>query len=95
MTIRYSDHLRVRITMRGIPENMPRIVFSRAERKFYDTATGLHIALSRMRYFGKLRDLAVTYREEDGDILLITIHPLKAGQLENRLRSGRWKLIQV
>jgi len=41
--------------------------------------------------YDKERDIMVAYRQEDDDIKLLTIHPLKEGQKENRVQSGRWR----
>lgn len=93
MEIRYSRHLEVRLEMRGIPYELPRIVFQNASRRFYDAHSNLNSAILRVEYFGKKRDIAVAYRVCATYVLLVTIHPLKANQSENRLRSGRWKEI--
>lgn len=91
MSIRYSDHLQMRLKMRGIPHELPRIVYQRAPRRFIDAQSGLKVAVTQAMYFQKKRQVAVAYREDSEDILLITIHPLKPHQFENRIASGRWK----
>ena len=91
MEVQYSDHLILRLNIRGIPYELPRIVYERATRRFYDTQSHLNIGLLRTSYLGKKRDVAVTYRVYTSHILLVTIHPLKPNQLVNRLYSGRWK----
>ena len=91
MKIRYSGHLLTRLRMRDIPEHIPRLVYGKATRRFFDTETGHAIAVSHIAFFGKERDVAVTYREDHGEVLLITIHPLKQNQIDNRLKTGRWK----
>ena len=93
MQIRYSKHLVLRIKMRGIPYELPRIVYMMARRHFRDVPSDLKIAAYRTEYSGKLRELALTYRAYPSHILLVTIHPLKPNQLENRIRSGRWEEI--
>lgn len=93
MEIRYSGHLKLRLKMRGIPEDMPRIIFLRARKRFLDMATNLEIAVLLTDYLGKRRQVAVAYRKEGNITRLITIHPLKLRQLDNRLRSGRWKAL--
>ncbi len=93
MEIRYSKHILLRLKMRGIPYELPRVVYEKAKQRFKDTETDLEIAVLRTSYLGKQRDIAVTYRTYSAYILLITIHPLKSGQLENRVRLGRWKEI--
>ena len=91
MKIRYSEHLLVRLQMRDIPEYMPRLVYEKAAKRFLDTGTGHTIAVSRVAFLGKRRDVAVSYREDHGKVLLVTIHPLKQNQIDNRLKTGRWK----
>ena len=93
MEIQYSDHLLVRLKMRGIPQELPRIVYQKAERRFYDTQSELEIAVLQTKYFGKSRPIMVAYRSHPNHVLLITIHPLKVNQLENRIESGRWEEI--
>ncbi len=79
--------------MRGIPYELPRIVYIRARRRFHDVQSDLDIAVHRTEYCGKLRELALTYRSHPSHILLITIHPLKPNQLQNRIQSRRWQEI--
>lgn len=83
----------VRLKMRGIPYELPRIVYEEGRRRFKDTETDLEIAILRTLYFGKHREVALTYRTYSTYVLLITIHPLKSGQLKNRISSGRWKKV--
>lgn len=91
MEIRYSNHLLVRLKMRGIRYELPRLVYQNAARHFHDIQSDLRIAVFRTEYFGKRREVMVAYRVYSSYVLLITIHPLKPNQLENRIRSGRWK----
>ncbi|MBI2121941.1 MAG: hypothetical protein HYT98_02355 [Candidatus Sungbacteria bacterium] len=90
MEVRYSQHLEIRLTMRGIPHELPRIVYENAKRRFHDTDSDLDIAVLRTAFYGRQRDVVVAYRIYSDYVLLITIHPLKEGQFENRIRSGRW-----
>ena len=91
MEIRYSNHLLIRIKMRGIPYDLPCVIYQRAPQRFHDTESGVDIAVARDKYAGKMRLMAVAYRLHPSYISLITIHPLKPHQLENRISSGRWK----
>jgi hypothetical protein len=36
----------------------------------------------------------IAYTVEEDIARLLTIHPLKEGQKENRVKSGRWRKIQ-
>lgn len=91
MEIRYSRHLILRLRVRGIPEELPRKIYLRAKRRFFDRETKLEISTSKVKLFGRIREVMTAYRRSNGDVLLITIHPLKRGQLQNRIESGRWR----
>ena len=55
-----------------------------------DPATDTLVAVKRVFFQGSERDLALTYRLDEESVVFITIHPLKEGQKERRIRSGRW-----
>lgn len=88
--VQYADHLRLRLALRKIPEQLPRKIYQRAKEQFFDTVTHHCVRVDRARYAGKLREMAVSFEETEKAILLITIHPLKARQKTNRIHSGRW-----
>ncbi len=58
---------------------------------YLDKDTGYTIAIKRLKFHNKERDLALTYEEREEAITFVTIHPLKECQKENRIKSGRWK----
>ena len=93
MQIKYSKHIEIRIAMRKIEYNLPKEIYKNAEERFVDTETGHTIAVKKTILYGKERDVMVAYRHEDIDVKLLTIHPLKEGQKENRIQSGRWRKI--
>ena len=93
MQIKYSRHIETRLTLRKIEHALPKYIFENAKERFVDTETGHTIAVMRAVIYGKERDIMVAYRHEDVDIKLLTIHPLKEGQKENRIQSGRWRKI--
>lgn len=92
-TIRYSEHLKHRLTLRGIPYKLPKKIYKTAKQRYLDNVTGLLIAVKRTRYKAKLRDLALIYTENEDEALLITIHPLKHNQKIQRINSKRWQKI--
>jgi hypothetical protein len=94
MTIIYDSHLLDRLQARQIAENWPREIIERAEAYYRDTATGNYVAVKRMRFKEKERDMAVTYAHVGSAIKAITVHPLQEGQKESRVRSGRWKELE-
>jgi hypothetical protein len=42
--IQYADHLRLRLTLRQVPEQLPRRVYQRAKEQFFDTVTHHRVA---------------------------------------------------
>ncbi len=59
-----------------------------------DNKTGYSIAVLKVSLYDKERDVMVAYIHEGEDVKLLTIHPLKEGQRENRIKTGRWRKIQ-
>jgi hypothetical protein len=90
MATRLSRHLRERMVLRAIPETLPEAVYREADSHFLDTQTGLLVAVKRLPFQGRERDMALSYTKKGDDILLVTIHPLQEGQRERRIQSGRW-----
>ncbi|MBI5700914.1 hypothetical protein HZC34_03580 [Candidatus Saganbacteria bacterium] len=90
--IRYSNHLRERIKIRELPYDLAKDILIYAIERYYDTITHYLIALGSGKYKGKKRNFAVVYKEDFENKVLdvVTIHPLKHGQKENRVISRRW-----
>lgn len=86
----YSQHLEFRLRLRLMPPELPKIIYQNSQEIYLDTVTGLSIAIGQAYYHGKVRELAVAFREDD-KIVLITIHPLKTNQKSHRIASGRWR----
>jgi hypothetical protein len=93
MRIKYSGHIETRLALRKIEYDLPKRIYEDADERFMDTETGHTIAVMRAVLYRKERDIMVAYRHEDGNVKLLTIHPLKEGQKENRVQSGRWRKI--
>jgi hypothetical protein len=55
--------------------------------------TGHRIATMAADLYGKQGRSMVSYVIEGDCAKLLTIHPLKEGQKENRIVSGRWRKI--
>jgi hypothetical protein len=90
--IKYSNHLRERARIRSIPYDLAKDILIFSTERYYDRATRYFIAVGQAKYKGKLREFSVTYREDRRSkiVEVITIHPLKPGQKENRIKAGRW-----
>jgi hypothetical protein len=44
--------------------------------------------------YGKLREVMVAYDIKEETVRLLTIHPLKEGQKENRVNLCRWRKLE-
>ena len=73
--------------------DMPKEIYLTADERYYDSSTQYGIALKKMKYMGKNRDIIVCYEEVEDKVDIITIHPLKTYQKLQRIKSGRWKKI--
>lgn len=93
MQIKYSNHIKTRLALRKIEYSLPKRIYENAEERFMDKENGHEIALMKVLLYDKERDVMVAYKQEDVDVKLLTIHPLKKGQKENRIQSGRWRKI--
>jgi len=49
------------------------------------------VAIKKIKFKRRIREMAVIYEEINGQINLITIHPLKDYQKISRIKSGRWQ----
>lgn len=71
----------------------PRTIFEQSVEQDDDMETGHGIATMAADLYGKSREIMVAYVIEGDCAKLLTIHPLKEGQKENRIVSGRWRKI--
>lgn len=94
MQIKYSEHIKTRLALRKIDYDLPKLIYENADERFLDTETGNLIALMKTTLYGKERDIIVAYKKEGENITLLTIHPLKEGQKDIRIKSGRWRKIE-
>ncbi len=90
----YTDHLIFRIRQRKIPEETPELILKNAQEFYYDTKTGYYVALSKIRYRGKKREMVVVFEIND-ELSLITSHPIKEDQKKRRVESERWTKVKV
>ena len=90
MNIKYTEHLKSRLKIRKFSEEYPRKIFDSPERKFFDIAEKTKIAIKKLYYNNKVRDLMIVYEEKDDLIEIITIHPITEEKIINRIMKGRW-----
>lgn len=91
MDIRISEHLKFRMQTRGITQEILMKVYKESDYNYYDIDTKHHISCKKLLVEGKEREFVVVYQKDEKEIVLLTIHPLKSGQRENRIEKGRWK----
>lgn len=90
----YTDHLVFRLKVREIDENLPKQIYIESKVHYRDKATGNFVATEEVTYMGRKREMAVVYKETENFVEMITIHPLKKSQTENRINTGRWEKIE-
>jgi hypothetical protein len=93
MRITYTPHLKFRLKIRDIPSHLPEKIFKEAKEHYYDSLTKHYVAVHKLRFNNKLREIAITYDKKEEVIEIITIHPLKIYQKTTRISSGRWRRI--
>ena len=94
MTIlKYTKHLENRLKLRKIKHDLPRKIFVEAKDRYYDEETGHYIAVIEAELYDKMKEVMVAYTIENDVVNLITVHPLKAGQKDNRIQTRRWRKI--
>lgn len=75
MLIKYSEHIKTRLTLRKIDHDLPKLIYENADERFLDTETDNLIALMKTTLYGEKRDIIVAYKQEGKNITLLTIHP--------------------
>jgi len=90
MEVYYTDHLKLRLRIRNIPEEYPKRIYKNPDQKFFDNLENTNIAIKRLKYNKKLRNMMIVYDIKDNKVEIITIHPIRDEKLINRTLSGRW-----
>lgn len=90
MRIIYRPHLKRRLKEREIPDDYPKKIYKNAKLRFIDTLTNHHIAISKLEYQEKLRNLVISYDIINPNIEIITIHPISDSDIETRIKTKRW-----
>lgn len=93
MRIEYSKHLKQRLLLRRIEYELPERIFTQSKERYMDDGTGHFIATMKVELYNKTREVLIAYVIEDNEAKILTIHPLREGQKENRLKSGRWRKV--
>ncbi|OGM33399.1 hypothetical protein A2803_04335 [Candidatus Woesebacteria bacterium RIFCSPHIGHO2_01_FULL_44_21] len=91
MKIIYRPHLKRRLKERKFPDDYPHKIYKEAKFRFFDTQTKHHIAIAKMEYADKLRNLSISYDKIGNKIEIITIHPISDEDIKSRIKSKRWQ----
>jgi len=91
MKVKYSKHIEARLRLRKIAQELPKQIFEEAAERYLDTETGHFVAVMSKPLYDRKREVMVAYVVDEGCATLLTIHPLKDGQKDSRIRSGRWR----
>ncbi len=86
----YTDHLKLRLNIRKIPENYPREIYEEPDQLFEDKLEGNSIAVRKMQYNNKNRNMMIAFEKSGAGVEIITIHPISDEKILNRVMTGRW-----
>jgi len=90
MDIIYTNHLRLRLKLRNFPEHYPREIYLNGEQSFFDVIEQKFIAIKKLKYNGKFRNIMIAYKQSKELVEIFTIHPITDAKILNRTLSGRW-----
>jgi len=72
---------------------LPKRIFELSNERYFDEETGHFIAIMETELYNRNREVMVAYEIKEDMTTLLTIHPLKENQKDNRVKSGRWRKI--
>jgi len=92
MRVVYSPHLKDRIKIRNFNENDPRVIFYRADKKYFDTLQNSNISIKNLIYNGAKQQLmkAFIYDKISNSVIIKTIHVESNQEIINRLKIDRY-----
>ncbi len=87
--IKYTDHLKLRLKIRRILDIYPKLIYTESDKRFFDNIEGKAIAIKKLKYNQKLRNMMIAYEEKGDQIEIVTIHPITEERIINRILSVR------
>jgi len=84
--IEYTNHLLNRIKLRKISKKIINKILKSPNFLLFDTLNQTKIAIKQVNNINYM----VAYVEDNKKLKVITIHPIKNSQIENRLQRKRW-----
>ena len=88
--IHKTAHFSKRCKMRRISEQFVDNLVYHYDEIYFDKTTNNLIFLKKVKWINKERDMILVALIKEEDLYLITIHPLKENQKENRIENRRW-----
>ncbi len=88
--IKYTEHLELRLKSRKIPHDYPKKIYENPEQIFFDKIEKNFVAIKKMQYNGKIRNIMIAYEKKGNEICIITIHPITNEKIINRIANKRW-----
>ena len=88
--ITYRQHFRIRMQQREFPDGFGEMLLRDADSYHYDTEEHTSIAVKRVRFKGRERDVALVFSVEGSVVVFISIFPLKAGEVRRKIQMGKW-----
>lgn len=90
MTVRLSDHLRLRMKVRKIYFRLPRRIVEKPDYLLFDVVTKHWIAVKEETYGGKRRPIVAVFDTIQNEIEIITIYPTDIKEVGSKITRGRW-----
>lgn len=85
-----TDHLKSRLKLRNISGSIVENIFKESQEFYWDNLRNHHVAVGQAQYKGKMRKMLVAYDKIGNTIEFITVHPITAEEIDQRVKSGRW-----
>jgi len=86
----YTEHLKLRLKIRKIPDDYPKKICNNPEQTFFDNLEKTFIAIKKLKYNKKVRNMMVVYERKNDNVEIVTIHPITDEKIINRIISRRW-----
>ena len=86
----YTDHLKTRIILREYNESLPLQIYEHSIERYIDSQTLHHIAVAEIMIRGEMRLITISYDDFPTHVEIVTIHPIKRNQINNRIKLRRW-----
>ena len=88
--IEYTEHLRIRLRHRHTPPDIPRHIYLHSTERYYDRQEERMIAIAEVEYRGEIRPMCIAYDEFEEHVEIVTVHPIRRSQVDNRRQTRRW-----